>query len=276
MSKVVKLLIAYGIYFAVLALLVVTAVDIKDNNDQKSIYPQEPLPTVSKNPKPNFQDGNKYVILTFDDGWSSQYQAFKQVKGLKGTLYINSALIGQEDRLTLANLREMYNKGWDIANHTVSHKNLTQLSKKEAREEIVECSNWIAGQGFFRNSGYKHFAYPEGSYNQEILDLLKDLQMFTARTTIGGNDTKDFLQLGRTSLHGMTKKNIRDTLLSQQPLLILSFHRIVPDNTPELKEIDLPESYFQEVIKAIGESKRKVITITEWYNLSKKNSLATP
>jgi peptidoglycan/xylan/chitin deacetylase (PgdA/CDA1 family) len=214
-------------------------------------------------------ENSKYVILTFDDAWSSQYKAFNLLKPLKGTLYICSSFIGEKDRLSLDNLKEMYDNGWDISNHTVHHINLSKVDIKKAYDEVYGCSSWIAGNGFTRDNAYKHFAYPEGGYNKEIIEMLKKQNILTARTTNAGNDTTEFLELGRTSLHGMSKENIRNKIVSDEKLLIISFHRIVPDETKELKEIDLMESYFMEVIEAIQESERKVITITEWYEMNK-------
>lgn len=207
------------------------------------------------------------IVLTFDDGWSSQYQAYKKMKSLdlKGTVYICSELVGEPDRLTLDNLNEMYEDGWDICNHTARHVNLTKIDSKRASDEISDCSAWLFVHGFTRDLGYKHLAYPEGSYNEETLGLLEKQGFLTARTTIGGSDTSKLLELGRASLHGMTKKNIRDFILSDQELIILSLHRIVPDSTEVFTELDLKESYFDEVINSIRESQRHVITLTEWY-----------
>lgn len=232
----------------------------------------------SKNKKNNFSgddhsnlsSNKKYIVLTFDDGWSSQYKAFKMLKPLKGTLYICPSLIGKEDRLTLENLTKMYNHGWDICNHTVHHTNLTKVNLAEAYNEVYDCSLWLMEHGFIRNMDYNHFAYPEGGYNKDVLGMLEKLNILTARTTNAGNNTDILLQLGRTSLHGMTKENIRSNIVSDKKILILSFHRIVPDNTNNLGEIDLKESYFKQVINSIYESKREVITITEWYQMNKK------
>ena len=149
----------------------------------------------------------------------------------------------------------------------VNHVDLTKVNAKKAYDEIYGCSAWITAHGFKRNMGYKHFAYPEGAYNNNIINILQEQDFLTARTTNPGSDTSKLLELGRASLYGMTKKNIRNFLLSGQKLIILSMHRIVPDDTAEASTIDLKESYFDEVIKAIIDSKRKVITITEWYEM---------
>ena len=214
-------------------------------------------------------DSGKYIILTFDDGWSSQYEAYKQLKqyDYKGTLYIISSLVGNEDRLTLDDLKAMYNDGWDICNHTADHVDLTKLSAKEAYDEIDGCSAWLIDNRFTRNLGYKHFAYPEGAYNNDVINILKEQGFLTARTVNPGSTTSNLLELGRASLHGMDKESIRNLILSDQKLIILSMHRIVPDDSAEIWTIDLKQSYFDEVIGSIIDSKRKVITITDWYEI---------
>jgi peptidoglycan/xylan/chitin deacetylase (PgdA/CDA1 family) len=219
--------------------------------------------------KASDDSSDKYIILTFDDGWSSQYEAYKQLKqyNFKGTLYIISSLVGKEDRLTLDDLKALYNDGWDICNHTADHVDLTKVSAKEAYDEIYACSEWLIDNGFIRNSGYKHFAYPEGAYNNDVINILKEQGFLTARTVNPGSDTSNLLELGRASLYGMDKESIRDLILSNQKLIILSMHRIVPDDSVEISTIDLKQSYFDEVLSSIIDSKRKVITLTEWYEM---------
>lgn len=258
MSRGFKLAVTYTIYIGLVVVVFFTA--LQWFKPEESNAGNEKTGSV-------LEPDKKYIIITMDDGWSSQYEAYQRLKPYKGTLYICSGLIGKEDRLSLEQLKEMYENGWDICNHTVHHVNLTKVSLEKARDEIYGCSSWIAGQGFTRDMGYKHFAYPEGAYNEEILDLLKDLRMLSARTTNSGNSTADVLQLGRSSLWGMTRQNIRQLINSEQKLIILSLHRIVPDDTAELKEIDLKSSYLDEIIAAIKESGREVITITEWYKM---------
>lgn len=260
MNKLFRTRIAYCIYLIIVVILSFFIFTQKNDN-----HTQESYQVVKNNNMKS--DANKYIILSFDDGWSSQYKAFKMLKPFKGTLYISSALIGQKDRLTISNLTEMYNSGWDISNHTVHHTNLTKVSSKKAYEEIYGCSSWIAGHGFTRDLGYKHFAYPEGGVNKNILQILKKQKFLTARTANAGNSTEDLLQLGRTSLVGMTKENIRENILSDKKIIILSIHRIVPDDTLSMTQLDLKESYLKEIIQSIYDSKRKVVTITEWYKI---------
>lgn len=229
MNKVLRLIAVYVLYLGLVLVILLALVSWFKPGEQGGSAAHSPVLDPEK----------KYIIITMDDGWGSQYEAYQTLKPLKGTLYICSGFIGQEDRLSLENLPEMYKDGWDICNHTVHHVNLTEVTTEKAAAEISGCSQWIAGHGFTRNAGYKHFAYPEGSYNEDIIEILRGQNILTARTTNSGNSTADPLQLGRSSLWGMTLENIRHLIHSEQKLIILSLHRIVPDDTAELKEIDL-------------------------------------
>ena len=71
--------------------------------------------------------GTPKMVLTFDDGYTSVYTTafpIMQQYGIKGTVYINTALVGTPGRLNLQQLQTLYNAGWTIANHTPNHTNL--------------------------------------------------------------------------------------------------------------------------------------------------------
>ena len=281
MGRGLKLVIAYFLYLCLveaiflgisegteLPVTVISFVQVSLFQHRCNIQiPDEPGTIYGSGQSAGLQQDKKYLILTFDDGWESQYQAYQSLKPYRGTLYICSALIGEKERLSLENLREMYDNGWDICNHTAHHLNLTKISLQKAYAEIYSCSRWIAAQGFIRDMGYKHFAYPEGAYNEKVLGILKRQKILTARTANPGNSTVNVLELGRSSLYGMTRENIGRLMESDSRLIILNLHRIVPDSTSEPKEIDLKESYFAELIEAVKDSKREVITMTQWYRM---------
>ena len=281
MGRGLKLVVAYLLYLCLTAViflgisegteLPVTAISFVQatlfQHQNKILRADESGTINGSGQSTGLQQDKKYLILTFDDGWKSQYEAYQSLKPYRGTLYICSALIGEKDRLSLANLKEMYDNGWDICNHTAHHANLTKVSLQKAYAEIYSCSRWIAAQGFGRDMCYMHFAYPEGAYNEQVMGIIKRQKILTARTANPGNSTVNVLELGRASLYGMSRENIGRLIESDSQLIILNLHRIVPDTTSEPKEIDLKESYFAELIEAVKDSKREVITMTQWYRM---------
>lgn len=272
MRNKTKLIVVYAFYLVVILGVIYLFLPANTKQNINKVFESKnnhPKAAVSAKITLPENENGKFIILTFDDSFASQYGAYEQLKksNLKGTLYINSGLIGQKDRLTLDELTEMYNNGWDIGNHTVHHVDLTKVSSQKAYDEIHGCAAWLIGHGFTRNMGYKHFAYPYGAYNDNVVNILKKQGFLTARTTNAGSSTADLLELGRASLYGMTKKNISDFMYSDEKLIILNLHRIVPDNTKNMSDIDLEQSNFDELIKSIEGSQRQAITLTQWYAL---------
>lgn len=124
------------------------------------------------------------VVISFDDGMDSVYTKaypYMNARNIKGTAYINSNSIGSANRMTLDNLKTLYNNGWDIGNHTAAHSHLTALTLAQATADIKDCRNYLLGHGFERSAN--HFAYPYGEFNETTLRAVIDADCLTARRT---------------------------------------------------------------------------------------------
>jgi len=96
--------------------------------------------------------------------------------------------------------------------HTASHSILTKIPVKKARDEIEESvrsiSNWT-------EQACRLFAYPNGGstdYDYKILNILKELEIFAAVTTIQGPNTAHtpILELRRYGVPpGLTKMSFQ-------------------------------------------------------------------
>ena len=121
-------------------------------------------------------DGNsKFVILTFDDGYKSQYTNVKPILekyGYKGTFYVvcNYAQTEDEDRMNWNELQELQKQGHDIESHSMSHAHLTEIPAYRMDIEIGVSKQCLVSRGFNVTS----FAYPfaVGSQNKSIVDTV--------------------------------------------------------------------------------------------------------
>lgn len=131
------------------------------------------------------------IILDFDDQRSTVYTSgfpVMQALGLKGSMNVIGDKVGVSNYMTEAQLQELYDAGWDLCNHTLSHvQNSYKAGTYEyCLAEIVRCENYLAAKGWTRRNCHKHFAAPFGestfreasAYRQAIKD-----QCFTGRTT---------------------------------------------------------------------------------------------
>ena|ERR1035437_103878 len=96
--------------------------------------------------------------------------------------YENGSALSWED------VREWINAGGQVGGHTMSHPILTKCSKEQAIEEITQCKVVID-----RTLGYKarHFAYPNGDWNEGVVWMVRNAGYQTARTARHGWVTLD-------------------------------------------------------------------------------------
>ncbi len=151
----------------------------------------------------------KPVVLTFDDGWESQYRyAFPLLKKYHDTaaFYIYTNPIGTKPHfLTWDQIREMDGAGMTIADHTLSHPYLKHLSRAELEKEI------LGGKAVLEQElgkPVRHFASPFGYTSPLVRDVLQKAGFATGRTTYKGTyHTKD----EQFALHGfLVGENMSD------------------------------------------------------------------
>ena len=133
------------------------------------------------------------VVQCWDDGVTTDVRLadiFRRHKA-KATFNLNAGLHNaqrkptwifketQVSRLGWDEVRNVY-AGFTTANHTLTHPHLGQVPIDTARREIREGRERL--QQYFGQS-VLGFAYPHGSYNEAVMDLLREAGHVYARTT---------------------------------------------------------------------------------------------
>jgi peptidoglycan/xylan/chitin deacetylase (PgdA/CDA1 family) len=128
---------------------------------------------------------DKYVLITFDDGYLSLHQyALPLLSGLgfTATLFLSTSFIGkpyeQQDfgfvnhdrQLTWREIKDLVAGGWSIQSHGNRHERLNKLSLEEVEQEATISKNIIE-----QNLGTKvdSFAFPYGIYTNKVIKKLK-------------------------------------------------------------------------------------------------------
>jgi peptidoglycan/xylan/chitin deacetylase (PgdA/CDA1 family) len=130
---------------------------------------------------------DKSVVITFDDGWRSQYAwAFPVLRkyNYTATFFVFTNAIGQDYFLTWDQVRVLNNAGMIIGSHTETHPYLPNVKDiNKLKEEITGSKRVIEDQ-----IGQKIdlFAYPYGYYTDQIINVVKEAGYAAARSAYHG------------------------------------------------------------------------------------------
>ena len=134
----------------------------------------------------------KPLLITFDDGYASQYQAAQELntRGMKATWFLATNWIdGTETQaaggflestpLTWTQVQQMHTWGHDVQSHTASHPNLTTVTSTQVASEFTTSKARIEAQ--VTGVTVRHLAYPNGAWNAAVRAALVGAGCLTAR-----------------------------------------------------------------------------------------------
>lgn len=112
------------------------------------------------------------LTITFDDGWESVYAnalPVMQEYGITSTQYIIPGEFRNPAYLSKAQVHSLQKAGHEIGSHTVSHKNLTEISGEQLAFEIATSKEMLE-----KDFGpTKDFASPLGAQNDTSTAVVK-------------------------------------------------------------------------------------------------------
>ncbi len=135
-----------------------------------SILPSE----MEKIDKEKLWKKNKYVLITFDDGYKDNLKAAEILKkySFKGLFFISTAYTGKTmnsiEMLNTDDIKRIISYGMAIGSHSHNHIKLAQLNNSEIKKEILTSLKNLSQFGKIED-----FAYPFGNYNGTVIDILK-------------------------------------------------------------------------------------------------------
>lgn len=157
----------------------------------------------------------KTVVLTFDDGYKNNYSNVWPILkkyDFPATIFLAVGLISKKigdskkivlDMLTWSQIQEMYQSEIDFQPHSITHPELCQIDLSKAEQEIRESKRIIEER---LNKNCYFFAYPRGNFNEEIINILKDVGFKAGLTVDSGliNKNINLFKLPRQSINSKT------------------------------------------------------------------------
>lgn len=128
------------------------------------------------------------IIITIDDGYRDNYEnAFPilQEFGFTATFFIITDLVDQGHELYMSweMIKELANAGMRIEPHTKNHLDLRERGRDFLIWQILGSQQTVA-----HHIGYtpRYFAYPGGTYDDTVVQILKELDFWGSVITAGG------------------------------------------------------------------------------------------
>jgi peptidoglycan/xylan/chitin deacetylase (PgdA/CDA1 family) len=147
------------------------------------------------------------VVLTFDDGYLSQYRTAARTlraRGWPGVLNLQVDRLGAAGGLTRAQVRRMLSDGWELDSHTLTHPDLTEVGRERLVRELVGSREAIAREfGVTAN----FFCFPYGRYDAAVQAAVRRAGYLAATTTrrAVASPDGDRFALPRISVSARTK-----------------------------------------------------------------------
>ena len=135
----------------------------------------------------------KAITFSFDDGNLEDKLLLEVMNkyGLKGTFNLNSGLLNENGGWNFKNLKtvkhmnyydigDLYN-GHEIAGHSYNHPSLTDLNRNDITNQIKLDKMLLE---YMFNQKIEGFAYPMGTFNEVVGEVLKENGLKYGRTTV--------------------------------------------------------------------------------------------
>jgi peptidoglycan/xylan/chitin deacetylase (PgdA/CDA1 family) len=107
----------------------------------------------------NNNNNSKLVILTFDDGFQTQYTYVKPILdkyNFKASFFVVCNYAGKPDRMSWQEITTLHNEGYDVESHSMNHNHMNQMTPDELSYEIGQSKQCLADHGINATI----FAYP--------------------------------------------------------------------------------------------------------------------
>lgn len=130
-----------------------------------------------------------YCTFTFDDGSDVHYSVALPLFNAQGEVAvacINASTIGAANKLTWGQVRALFDAGWEIANHSYSHQDLTAISEAEVYKEVSLGKRMIETHGLPHGIRVESFSWPFSVYDATSIRIVRNFHK-VGRTGEGAN-----------------------------------------------------------------------------------------
>ncbi|WP_331233358.1 polysaccharide deacetylase family protein [Natronorarus salvus] len=200
------------------------------------------------------------VMFTFNGGFESHYTTLFDVmqdRDLQGVIGIVPPTVNVGGRLSIDQMREMRDAGWDMASFPLRNDALPEMESEEKRQVIEGDQSYLEGRGF--EEGSRTFIAPYNRIDAEALEVVREVH--DCSITFGGS----LNAAPPADPHMLSRINAADfgpveqfTGLAERhnQLLVLSLDEVGDDG-------DLDEEEFEDLLDFLEDSELDILTASE-------------
>ena len=133
-------------------------------------------------------EGEKVVALSFDAAWGNedtgQLIEIMEKYNVKTTFFVVGSWVDKYPE----SVKQLYDAGHEIMNHSNTHPHMTELSTEKMKEEVEKCDSKIE-----KITGVKPtlFRAPYGDYNDAVVQAMRETGHFTIQWDVDSLDWKN-------------------------------------------------------------------------------------
>lgn len=130
----------------------------------------------------------KQIAFTFDAAWGNEdtenlINIFKKHE-IKVTFFVTGEWAAKYPE----SVKQLYDAGHDIMNHSDTHKHMSKLSVEEITDDINRCNEKVSK---ITSITPVLFRPPYGDYNNTLIKTIRDMKMYTIQWDVDSLDWKD-------------------------------------------------------------------------------------
>ena len=131
----------------------------------------------------------KKIALSFDAAWGNEDTAKILEILKKHDVHVTFFMTGGWVESYPDDVKAILAAGHDLGNHSENHKNMSQLSDEEKKEELMKVHTKVQ-----ELTGYDMFLFrpPYGDYDNAVVNVAKDCGYYTIQWDVDSLDWKDY------------------------------------------------------------------------------------
>jgi len=208
----------------------------------------------------------------FDEGWvlvySNAYPSFKKYN-YKGSIPIIPTLVREKEYLSYEQIGKLYMDGWDILNHSYSHKE--DIDSIELFNEFEKSKNWMAKR--YLTKCKEMAVIPYGYCDPYLIKLMLDSKYDNVRTSDNSIilDSENTVYYPITTISLKTDMEIKEELYlsdayKQKKSIAFIIHKL--DKASDQYQTTYDPNRLEEILEFIhkNEDKFQVLPYSDMFN----------